>query len=136
MQIFVKTLSGYTYTIEIEQSDTIEILKDKIHNYKYDIGNSYQSFQREKQNETPKEIIENSKMINGPPPDEQRLVFDSKKLEDNRTLSDYNIKQESTVHLIPILRGGGSIPMNFIDVEKGVIEQLEFFQTLHLNGEV
>ena len=75
MQIFVYTLSGHTYTIEIERSDTIETLKDKIHNYKYDIGLSHKSFQREKQNETPKEIIENPKMKNGPPPEQQRIMF-------------------------------------------------------------
>ena len=124
MQIFVLTLTGRVFTIDVEPSDTIENLKAKIEETKYFI----KAFQREKQNETPKEIIENPKMIKvkGPPPDQQRLIFVGKQLEDNRTLADYNIQQESKLHLVLRLRGGGSIPMNFVDVEKGVIQKLEF----------
>ena len=76
MQIFVKSLTGQCMTFDVDQNESIDLIKAKI---------------QEKQ---------------GIPQEQQRLIWAGKDLQIGKTLSDYNIQQDSTLHLVIRVRGG------------------------------
>ena len=125
MQIFVKDLFGRTITLDCESNDTIEKIKFKI--YEKKAYSSSLIYLRKNKNETPKYIIDNpTKIFHILEIDQMRLIFAGRQLEDYRDLSDYKIGKESTLHLVPRLRGGGGMPINFVDVESSKIKNLNF----------
>ncbi|VAI32754.1 unnamed protein product [Triticum turgidum subsp. durum] len=132
MQIFVKTLTGKTITLEVESSDTIDNVKAKLED-----GRTLADYNIQKESTlhlvlrlrggtmikvktlTGKEIeidIEPTDTIDrikerveekeGIPPVQQRLIYAGKQLADDKTAKDYNIEGGSVLHLVLALRGG------------------------------
>uniref|UniRef100_A0A3Q7IP61 Ubiquitin-like domain-containing protein n=1 Tax=Solanum lycopersicum TaxID=4081 RepID=A0A3Q7IP61_SOLLC len=109
MQIYVKTLTGKTITLEVESSDTINNVKAKVQDKG---GYSSEPVEIDVcwRMTTSKQRFKTRRSVSPPPPSSQKhLIFAGKQLEDGRNLVDYNIQKESTLHLVLRLRGGMQI---------------------------
>lgn len=104
MQLFVKTLTGKTVSIEVEEGESIEDVKAKI---------------AEKE---------------GIPAEQQRLIFGGQQLQDAKTLDDYDVGDDATLHLVLRLRGGGDIVKKILG--KGSFQVDEDFVKEHLQNEL
>lgn len=103
MQLFVKTLTGKTVSIEVEEGESIEDVKAKI---------------AEKE---------------GIPPEQQRLIFGGQQLQDSKTLDDYDVGDDATLHLVLRLRGGITAIANKL-LGKGAVKVDENFVKKNLQG--
>mmetsp|Transcript_22294 Transcript_22294/g.54010 ORF Transcript_22294/g.54010 Transcript_22294/m.54010 type:complete len:291 (-) Transcript_22294:288-1160(-) len=106
MQLFVKTLTGKTVSIEIEEGESIEDVKAKI---------------AEKE---------------GIPPEQQRIIFGGQQLQDGKTVDDYNIGDDATLHLVLRLRGGGGVVRGAVEkmIGRGAFRVDESFVRSNLKG--